>query len=69
MDATGASTDALHLPLGLLALQGFNEVLDTRDLSRWTWTIKWSEAWPNTLATLALPTAIAAAWMPWRRTT
>ena len=89
--AMGTSTDALHLPLGLLAyfvfacvlrrqplgplwslmfvaaLQGLNEVLDARDWWHWTGTIKWSEAWTDTLATLALPTAIAAAWMMWRR--
>ena len=51
------------------ALQGLNEVLDARDWWHWTGTIKWSEAWTDTLATLALPTAIAAAWMTWRRTT
>ena len=86
----GYPTNALHLPLGLLAyvvfawfllptfgpalgapacraLQGFNEVLDARNWWHWTGTIKWSEAWTDTLATLALPTAIAAAWMMWRR--
>ena len=91
VDALGTSTDALHLPLGLLAylvfawllrrqplgplwallpvvaLQGLNEVLDARDWWNWTGTIKWSEAWTDTLATLALPTAIAATWMMWRR--
>ena len=89
--AMGTSTDALHLPLGLLAyivfawvlrrqplgplwallpvlaLQGLNEVLDARDWWNWTGTIKWSEASTDTLATLALPTAIAAAWVMWRR--
>lgn len=87
----GASTDALHLPLGLLAyldfawllrrrhlgtlwallpvlaLQGLNEVLDAHDWWRWTGTIKWSKAWTDTLATIARPTAMAAAWMTWRR--
>jgi hypothetical protein len=89
--AMGTSTDALHLPLGLLAyivfawvlrrqplvplwallvvlaLQGLNEVLDARDWWNWTGTIKWSEAWADTLATLAVPTAIAATWMMCRR--
>ena len=53
--------------LPVVALQGFNEVLDARNWWHWTGTIKWSEAWTDTLATLALPTAIAAAWMMWRR--
>jgi len=91
VDAMGTSTDALHLPFGLLAyfffacvlsrrhlgplwalglilaLQIFNEVLDARDWWHWTGTIKWSEAWTDTLATLALPTVIAVAWLMWRR--
>lgn len=92
MSALGTSSDALHLPLGLLAyfvfawtlrhkhlgpfwalllvvaLQGLNEVLDARDWWHWTGTIKWFEAWTDTLATLVLPAAITAAWMMRRRT-
>lgn len=91
MDLMGVSTDALHVPLGLLAyfisgwalrrqhlgslwallpvaaLQGLNEVLDARDWWSWTGTVHWSEAWTDTLTTLALPTALAASWMMWRR--
>ena len=55
--------------LPVVALQGLNEVLDARDWWRWTGTIKWSEAWTDTPATLATPTAIAAALMVWRRKT
>ena len=93
MDAMGASTDALHLPLGLLAylvfvwllrrqhmgplwallpamaLQRLNEILGERYWWHWTGTISWAEAWTDTLATLALPTAVAVYWMTWRRTT
>ena len=53
--------------LPVVALQGLNEVLDGRDWWHWTGTIKWSEAGTDTLATLALPTGVAAAWMMWRR--
>ena len=53
--------------LPVVALQVFNEVLDARDWWHWTGTIKWSEAWTDTLATLALPAAVAASWMMWRR--
>ena len=91
VEAIGVSTDALHLPLGLLAylvfawvlrrrplgpvwallpvviLQGLNEVLDARDWWYWTGTISWAEAWTDTLATLALPTALAVSWMLLRR--
>ena len=53
--------------LPVVTLQGVNEVLDARDWWNWTGTISWSEAWTDTLATLALPTALAASWMMWRR--
>jgi len=65
--AIGTSNNALHLPLGhlappwallpVVALQGVNEFLDARDCWYWTGTVRWSEAWTDTLATLALPTA------------
>ena len=51
----------------VVALQGLNEVLDARDWWYWTGTVRWSEAWTDTLATLALPIALAASWMIWRR--
>ena len=53
--------------LPVVALQGLNEVLDARDWWYWTGTVRWSEAWTDTLATLALPIALAASWMIWRR--
>ena len=54
--------------LPVVTLQGLNEVLDARDWWYWTGTVSWTEAWTDTLATIALPTAIAASWMIWRRT-
>lgn len=51
--------------LPVVALQVFNEVLDARDWWYWTGTVSWTD----TLATLALPTAVAVTWMTWRRGT
>ncbi|MDC1499040.1 hypothetical protein N8390_07805 [Amylibacter sp.] len=55
--------------LPVVALQGLNEVLDARDWWHWTGTVSWTETWIDTVATLALPTAVAASWMTWRKAT
>ncbi len=55
--------------LPVVLLQSVNEGLDARDWWHWTGTISWSEAWTDTLATIALPIAVAVCWITWRRPT
>lgn len=53
--------------LPVFLLQTVNEVLDARDWSRWTGSVSWVEAGIDTLATMALPIAVAVLWIHRRR--
>jgi ABC-type bacteriocin/lantibiotic exporter with double-glycine peptidase domain len=53
--------------LPVLLFQGLNEALDAGDWWRWTGSVSWAEAAMDTVATLALPIAVAAVWMHRRR--